>query len=389
MRVSHSFDNPLQAKGFEDISTTVLLVVAAGLVFASCNASERPLQVTNSTDAPATNIVPKSGPPAPSISLEVTITPTKPTPVTITITAVGDCTFGGGIENGIDVTPFDHMMTKHKDDVSYPFSGILDIFRHDDLTIVNLEGTLTTSIEPIAEGKFHFRGKPEYARILKESSVEVANVANNHIGDFGVRGQEDTRKALFAAGVGVSGNGHVDRRIIRGVEVINVGFTGIHMTRSKVKSAIESAKKPDNLVIASFHWGMEGTHEVIDIQREFGRMAIDAGADLVLGHHPHVVQAIETYHGKHIVHSLGNFVFGANSNPQKLESMIYRATFALEDGQIRPKAHEIIPVLLCARRPCLDFRPVPLEGEAKEKFLSWLAKENEKLEKRTYPMNRR
>lgn len=324
--------------------------------------------------------------PVPSASIAV---PAKPNPVTITISAVGDCTFGGGIENGIDVTPFDHMMAKHKDDVSYPFSGVLDIFRHDDLTIVNLEGTLTTSTDPIPEGKFHFRGKPEYARILKESSVEVANVANNHIGDFGVRGQEDTRKALIAEGIGVSGNGAVDRRMIKGIEVINVGFTGIHMTRSKVKTAIESAKKPDNLVLASFHWGVEGTHEVIDIQREFGRLAINSGADVVLGHHPHVVQAIETYQGKHIVHSLGNFVFGANSNPQKVESMIYRATFVVENGAIKPQTHEVIPVLLCARLPCLDFHPVPLEGQAKEKFLSWLTAENEKLEKRAYPMSRR
>lgn len=312
--------------------------------------------------------------------------PANPPPTTITLSAVGDCTFGGGIENGIDVTPFDQMMAKHKNDFNYPFSGILDIFRHDDLTIVNLEGTLTTSTEPIAEGKFHFRGKPEYARILKESSVEIANVANNHMGDFGVRGQEDTRKALLGAGVGACGNGIVDRRTIHGIEVVNLGFTGIHMTRPKVQSGIEAVKKSANLVIASFHWGMEGTHEVIDIQRQFGRLAIDAGADVVLGHHPHVVQAIETYKGKHIVHSLGNFVFGANTNPQKLESMIYRATFVLEQDRIIPRTHEVFPVRLCVALPCKEFRPTLLEGVEKTKFLDWLTRENEKLDKRPYPL---
>lgn len=326
---------------------------------------------------PHIDIAPSS--PAPSV-----VAPAKPPPLTITLSAVGDCTFGGGIENGFDSTPFDQMMTRHKSDPTYPFSGVLDIFRNDDVTIVNLEGTLTTFTEPIPEGKFHFRGKPEYARILKESSVEVANVANNHMGDFGVRGQEDTRLALRNAGVGVSGNGNVDRRTIRGIDVVNVGFTGIHMTRSKVKSEIEALKKPDNLVIASFHWGMEGTHEVIDIQREFGRLAIDAGADVVLGHHPHVVQAMETYLGKHIVHSLGNFVFGANTNPQKLESMIYRETFIQQDGRLVPNFFEVIPVQLCTRLPCLEFRPVPLDGDAKQKFLGWFQRENEKLEKRLY-----
>jgi hypothetical protein len=329
--------------------------------------------------APTSPIVSTTSSPEPS-----TVAPAKPPPVAITISAVGDCTFGGGIENGIDITAFDQMMVRHKDNQTYPFSGVLDFFRNDDLTIVNLEGTLTTSTEPIPEGKFHFRGKPEYARILKESSVEIANVANNHMGDFGVRGQEDTRRALIAAGVGASGNGLVDRRTIRGIEVINVGFTGIHMTRSKVKTSIETFKKPDNLVIASFHWGMEGTHEVIDIQRDFGRLAIDAGADVVLGHHPHVVQAMETYQGKHIVHSLGNFVFGANTNPQKLESMIYRETFILQDGRMMPSSFDIIPVLICARLPCTEFRPEPLEGNAKLKFLAWFHLENEKLEKRTF-----
>lgn len=331
---------------------------------------------------PAASVPSSSAQPSPPIPSAVA--PAKPPPVTITISAVGDCTLGGGIENGIDVTPFDQMMAKHKDDLTYPFSGVLELFRNDDVTIANLEGTLTSSTEPIAEGKFHFRGKPEYARILKESSIEVANLANNHTGDFGGRGLEHTRQALRNAGVGISGNGIVDRRTIRGIEVINVGFTGIHMTRPKVKSEIEMAKKPQNLVIASFHWGMEGTHDVIDIQREFGRLAIDAGADVVLGHHPHVVQAIETYQGKHIVHSLGNFVFGANTNPQKVESMIYRATFVEQDGRMVPSASEVVPVLLCALLPCPEFRPVPIQGEAKQKFLGWLERENEKLAKRPY-----
>lgn len=365
-----------------------LLASVFSLLLAACNSrSSSPDEQAKSQDEQA-NLAASATPdatnaysPTSNASASV-VAPAKPLPVTITLSAVGDCTFGGGIENGYDVTPFDHMMTRHKDDPTYPFSGVLDIFRNDDLTIVNLEGTLTTSTEPIPEGKFHFRGKPEYARILKESSVEVANVANNHMGDFGVRGQQDTRQALIAAGVGVSGNGNVDRRTIRGIEIVNVGFTGLQMTKTKVKSDIEAVKKPDNLVIASFHWGMEGTHEVIDTQRDFGRLAIDAGADVVLGHHPHVVQAMETYKGKHIVHSLGNFVFGANTNPQKLESMIYRETFVQQDGRMVPSSFDIIPVLLCARLPCTEFRPVLLDGNAKLKFLAWFYAENEKLEKK-------
>jgi poly-gamma-glutamate capsule biosynthesis protein CapA/YwtB (metallophosphatase superfamily) len=365
------------------LSTVGFAALVACLMASGCNSSTTSQNEHANPTVSATSLATSPSPPA-SAPSPSRVAPAKPLPLTITLSAVGDCTFGGGIENGFDTTPFDHMMTRHKDDPTYPFSGVLDIFRNDDITIVNLEGTLTTSTEPIPQGKFHFRGKPEYARILKESSVEIANVANNHMGDFGLRGQQDTSLALTNAGVGVSGNGIVDVRTIRGIEVVNVGFTGVHMTRTKVKSEIEARKKPDNLVIASFHWGMEGTHEVIDIQRDFGRQAIDAGADVVLGHHPHVVQAMETYQGKHIVHSLGNFVFGANTNPQKIESMIYRETFVQQDGRMIPKSFDVIPVLLCARLPCLEFRPVPLEGNAKLKFLAWFHAENEKLEKRPF-----
>ncbi len=275
-------------------------------------------------------------------------------------------------------------MDRHKNDWSYPFSNVIEVFRNDDLTIVNLEGTLTTSIEPIPEGKFHFRGKPAYARILAESSIEVANLANNHIGDFGGRGYEDTRQALRDAGVGASGNGVVDVRTIHGIEVVNLGFTGVYMTRSKVRREIETHKKPDNLVIVSFHSGVEGTHEVIDIQREYGRLAIDAGADVVLGHHPHVIQAMETYQGRHIVHSLGNFVFGANTNPHKVESMIYRETFVQENGRLVSNSFEVIPVRICPQLPCKEFRPALLEGDEKRKFLDWFGRENDRLEKRPF-----
>jgi poly-gamma-glutamate synthesis protein (capsule biosynthesis protein) len=228
---------------------------------------------------------------------------------------------------------------------------------------------------------FHFRGKPEYAAILREGSVEVVNLANNHSHDFGARGYQDTLKALRAAGVGAAGYELVDTRTIKGVEVHNLGFTGGDPAMlARVRSAVAARKTPGNLVIVSFHWGLEGAHEVIDVQRALGRAAIDAGADLVLGTHPHVIQGIETYGGRRIVYSLGNFVFGGNVNPTDKEAIIYRASFTAEGGKIAPSGEEIVPVRVTTAPERNDFRPVALAGEARSRTLARVATYSEGLD---------
>jgi poly-gamma-glutamate synthesis protein (capsule biosynthesis protein) len=165
----------------------------------------------------------------------------------------------------------------------------------------------------------------------------------------------------------------VDRRTVKGIEVINLGFIG---GRSSIKNAlvrsVEEHKEPENLVIVSFHWGVEGLNRPIDEQIQLGRAAVDAGADLVLGHHPHVLQGIETYKGKHIVYSLGNFVFGGHSNPADKDSIIYQATFALKEGRVEPAGSTIIPVRISSVTDRNDYRPVILEGGERERVLTRL-----------------
>jgi poly-gamma-glutamate synthesis protein (capsule biosynthesis protein) len=308
--------------------------------------------------------------------------PAAPPPITIRVTAVGDCTLGGDVQRAASRTPFDAVIDAHGGDLRYPFSGVLPLLADDDLTIANLEGTLTTASEPDAEVPFHFRGKPAYAAILREGSVEVANVANNHSHDFGGRGYQDTLKALRAAGVGASGYGLVDTRTLQGVEVHTLGFTGGDPVQlRRVRAAVAARKTAGNLVIVSFHWGLEGVHEVIDVQRAFGRAAIDAGADLILGTHPHVIQGIETYHGRRIVYSLGNFVFGGNVNPADKEAIVYRASFtAAADGRMAPSGEEIVPVRITTATERNDFRPVALEGDARARVLARIATYSEKLD---------
>lgn len=292
----------------------------------------------------------------------------------VRVSAVGDCTLGGDVHSAASSGPFDAVIAAHGGDMRYPFSGVLDVLRDDEVTIANLEGTLTTSYEPQPGLSFHFRGKPEYAAILREGSVEVVNLANNHSHDLGGRGYRDTLRALREAGVGAAGYELVDTRTVKGIEVHNLGFTGGDpVMLASVQKAVAARKQPGNLVIVSFHWGLEGVHEIIDVQRALGRAAIDAGADLVIGTHPHVIQGIETYRGRRIVYSLGNFVFGGNVNPAEKEAIIYRASFALADGLLAQSGEQIIPVQITTTPGRNDFRPIVLTGEAREGVLARLA----------------
>jgi poly-gamma-glutamate synthesis protein (capsule biosynthesis protein) len=280
----------------------------------------------------------------------------------VTLSAVGDCTLGDPAGSERAPGSFHDVLAKHGGDLAYPFSGVRALLEDDDLTIANLEGTLTTRA-PRTDIPFAFRGRPEFAGMLPLGSVELVALANNHMNDCGPRGTDDTIAALDAAKVAYFGLGHVDERTIDGVEVVNLGWTGGRdEILGEVQRSIREHKRDDNLVIASFHWGIENEHAVNSVQLKLGRGAIDAGADLVLGHHPHVLQGIETYRGRTIVYSLGNFVFGGNARPSELDTVIFRARFAKKDGKVVELDHAIVPVSVSGNRAQNDFRPVPLEG---------------------------
>lgn len=342
-----------------------LALAAVALAAPSCSDSQA-AQVIQLTPQPAPSSPSVDAPPPEPAPVALP----EPAPVSIVISAVGDCTLGGDYRDGRAPGTFPVQMEAVGDDYRYPFSGVLDVLSKDDLTIANLETTLTERTSRI-EAKFVFSGKPAYAQILKEGSVEVVNVANNHSMDLGAAGFDDTLKALKDHGIGFAGNGLVDRRVVKGVEIINLGFTG---GRSEIVSAVRRAvtqhKRPENLVVVSFHWGVEGSNAPIDNQITLGRAAIDAGADLILGTHPHVLQGIEAYKGRHIVYSLGNFVFGGNSNPTDKDSMIYQETFAVREGRVLPVSSTILPVRISSVTDRNDYRPVLLEGGEKERVLA-------------------
>lgn len=283
---------------------------------------------------------------------------------TVTVTAVGDCTFATDV-NAPKSGSFDEYAANNGYD--YFFHKVKPIFEEDDLTIVNFEGTLSNQ-GTRADKQFAFRGKPEYVQILTTSSVEAANLANNHSADYGDVSLADTIKHLNEAGIS---NFIGTNTAIRDVNGISVGLVGIDALNEaeaeKLESAIGSVKSLGaQLVIVSIHWGEEKSNIPTSDQRALGRRAVDAGADLVIGTHPHVLQGVERYNSKYIAYSLGNFCFGGNNNPADKDTVIYRQVFTFVDGVLQEDENmSLIPCTISGYDDYNDYCPSLPSGDRK------------------------
>ena len=305
-------------------------------------------------------------------SQEETTTP-EPTAesVSITVSMVGDCTLGTDV-NFDQSTSFDAFY-QMKNDPGYFFQNVKDIFTADDLTVANMEGTLTTSNDR-QQKTFAFKGDPSYTEILTRGGVEATNLANNHSRDYGDQSYEDTIQYLEAAGITTFG---YDRTAVMDVKGIKVGLIGIYELKDglgrqqQVIDTIQEVKDQGaQVIIVSFHWGTEKSNVPDDIQKTLAHLAVDQGADLVVGHHPHVLQGIEKYQGKNIVYSLGNFCFGGNKNPSDKDTMIFQQIFTVENGElVEDDVTNIIPCSLSSESGYNNYQPMVLEGSEKERVL--------------------
>lgn len=293
-------------------------------------------------------------------------------PVSLTLSVVGDCTLGTD-----ETFDYDTSLNAYYENygADYFLQNVKDIFSTDDLTIANFEGTLTDSDER-EDKTFAFKAPASYASILTGGSVEAVNTANNHSHDYGEQSFDDTLAALDDAGIVHFG---YDETAVMDVKGIKVGLVGIyelydHLEREQqLKDNIAKVKADGaQLIVVIFHWGNE-TETVPDSnQTTLGRIAIDEGADLVCGHHPHVLQGIETYKGKNIVYSLGNFCFGGNSSPSDMDTMIYQQTFTIDaDGVKKDNVTNIIPCSISssAYDGYNNYQPTPAEGDEATRIL--------------------
>ena len=285
-------------------------------------------------------------------------------PVSLTISVVGDCTLGTDETFDYDTSLNAYYDSNGKD---YFFQNVISIFSADDLTIANFEGTLTDS-DTREDKTFAFKAPAEYAQILTSGSIEAVNTANNHSHDYGEQSYTDTLTALDNAGIIHFG---YDDTAVMDIKGVKVGLVGIyelkdHLGREQqLKDNIAKVKADGaELVIVIFHWGNESETVPDTNQMTLGRLAIDEGADLVCGHHPHVLQGIETYKGKNIVYSLGNFCFGGNSSPSDMDTMIFQQTFTItSDGVQADNVTNIIPCSISSADGYNNYQPTPATGD--------------------------
>ena len=296
-------------------------------------------------------------------SLTVTPEP-KMDPISLTLSVVGDCTLGTD-----EYFDYDTSLNAYYENygADYFMANVKSIFSKDDLTIANFEGTLTESTER-EDKQFAFKAPASYANILTAGSVEAVNTANNHSHDYGEESFNDTLKALDTANILHFG---YDETAVTEVKGVKVGLVGIyelndHLGREEqLKQNIAKVKQDGaQLSVVIFHWGNEKEEVPDENQKPLGHLAIAEGADLVCGHHPHVLQGIEEYKGKNIVYSLGNFCFGGNAYPSDMDTIIFQQTFTIDQNGVKDdNVTNIIPCSISSDSDYNNYQPTPAEGE--------------------------
>lgn len=285
----------------------------------------------------------------------------------ITLTFTGDVTLGSEEAKRGQATSFDTMAAKEGYD--YFFAKVRDFFAEDDLTVVNLEGVLSDSNRQENKKKtYRFRGPVEFVDILPRAGIEAANIANNHTMDFGKQGYNSTLETLTNAGLGAFGNKTV---YIFEKDGVKIAFFGLNSTafngnKAWAKEEIQRLKTQEgvNAVVFVIHAGQEyGKHRNKN-QELFGHYAIDAGADLVIMHHPHVVQGVEIYQQRTICYSLGNFCFGGNKTVRALQTVIARVVMTFDDaGNYLGQQLSLYPAHISGTDPDNNYQPLMVSGE--------------------------
>lgn len=287
---------------------------------------------------------------------------------TIKISAAGDFTIGTDESFGYDGT-FVHEADKNG--LTHFVGGLNDIFKKDDFTTVNLETTLTTATQKAVK-KFRFKGDPSYVKILSLAGIESVNLANNHIHDYLKQGYQDTIANLKKENIGYFGYENKYITTVKDVKIGALGYEGWNDTieiRNQVSRDIQELKKQGaEIILVHYHWGIEREYVPTAQQKSLARYTVDAGADLILGHHPHVVQGIEEYNGKFIVYSLGNFMFGGNRNPSDKDTYVFQQTFHLKNGELTDeKEINVVPFSISSVTTRNDYRPTMLTGSERER----------------------
>lgn len=301
----------------------------------------------------------------------------KPKLRELRISAVGDLMLDASARETMDEEGYD-----------YPFALTKKYFGTADIVFANLEGPLTNGGKRDRKKRFIFRSPPrKVALALKRAGIDIVSLANNHSLDYGAEGLSDTAFALDQQNILYVGAGK-NIKAARNFEVINanghdVAFLAYNLTfpdyswarqrrpgtafghEKFIRQDVKQARQHADIVVVSFHWGREVKTKLRPYQPWLARVAIDSGASLVLGHHPHILQGVEVYKGGLIIYSLGNYAFGSFSK-RTTRSAVAQITF--RDN----KFHQLRMVPLNVDNTQVLFQPTPIKGKAADKVVKYL-----------------
>ena len=275
----------------------------------------------------------------------------------------------------------------------YIFQGYEKHFEGSDIVFGNLETPLSSRGQPIQDKEYTFRSSPKIAPFLKKHNFTALSIANNHVLDYGSAAFVDSMKILKENGISYGGGGYNKQEASDGVVIekkgLKIGF--IAFTRvtpnvdwyagarkpgiigaykaheAEVLDAVKNLKPKCDILVVSLHWGKEGSTIVRKQEAELAHKLVDSGADVIMGHHPHVVQSVELYKDKLIIYSLGNFIFTTSYSEISNKTIMATARF---DQSGKLKSVEAVPGIIKWGRP------VPMEAVQGEKFIEYLNKMN-------------
>lgn len=257
----------------------------------------------------------------------------------ITLIATGDIMLGRTV----------NFKTVSGDNFNWPFEKTIELLRSADITLINLEGTLPKKCESTMVG-MRFCGDQRNIEGLIHAGVDIVNLANNHSGDFGKDGFTETLNLLTENSILVTGVDGPTYKRVNNINLAFLGYTDIPQyisviplaTEERIKKEVQNAAENTDIVVTSFHFGVEYIDQPTKRQVDLAHLAIDSGADIVIGHHPHWIQPIEIYKDKPIIYSLGNFVFDQEWSQKTKEGNIVKIILTKEGV----KEYELIPILI-------------------------------------------
>lgn len=287
-----------------------------------------------------------------SVTEEITTIPetTTSNSFDITLSFVGDCLCATD-----EFTNYANCFNEvaDREDPSYFFEKVNSYFLNDDFTVADCENVFSDSDDLKVSDKgqyanpgieaYWFKSAAKNAEILSAGGIDCVSISNNHINDYGTAGAEDTKAALDAAGVlwGTEGKIVYYEKNDYKIAVICVSMYGSGVVPNII-DYIQEADKESDYQIIYFHGGKEAIHEPEEWKIQACHDLVDAGADLIMGDHPHVLQPMEEYKDVTIIYSLGNFIFGGNRHPEN-RTIIYRHTLTITEGNLEIQTGKIIP----------------------------------------------